>query len=191
MKGRKRHCLSKQKYSKNSESSMMVVFSVVVVVAFVDGNKIRKNAWIFNIILNATIAVFFHRQLTPSSSSKAQQNVESGYRPVISGCYAVARNVQPKLLPCHHTFCLPCLESCADVVHRILKCPECRAEHPLPYDGVKCFQSNYTLMGFLDVHLQATDDNAAQLEAYIQRCSKSYCPKTALLQKLLFAFVVY
>lgn len=24
-------------------------------------------------------------------------------------------------------------------------------------------------MGFLDVHLQATDDNAAQLEAYIQR----------------------
>ncbi|VDN44324.1 unnamed protein product [Gongylonema pulchrum] len=55
------------------------------------------------------------------------------------------------------------------MVHRVLKCPECRAEHPVPYEGVKNFQSNYTLMGFLDIHLQATDDNAAQLEAYIQR----------------------
>ncbi|VDN40708.1 unnamed protein product [Gongylonema pulchrum] len=54
------------------------------------------------------------------------------------------------------------------MVHRVLKCPECRAEHPVPYEGVKNFQSNYTLMGFLDIHLQATDDNAAQLEAYIQ-----------------------
>ncbi|VDN87393.1 unnamed protein product [Brugia pahangi] len=75
---------------------------------------------------------------------------------------------QPKLLPCHHTFCLPCLDNCVDLVHRVLKCPECRAEHPVPYEGVKNFQSNYTLTGFLDIHLQATDDNAAQLEAYIQ-----------------------
>uniref|UniRef100_A0A0N5A947 RING-type domain-containing protein n=1 Tax=Syphacia muris TaxID=451379 RepID=A0A0N5A947_9BILA len=85
------------------------------------------------------------------------------------------RYKQPRLLPCNHTFCLPCLDNCADVVHRILKCPECRAEHPLPYDGVKCFQPNYTLMGFLDVHLQATDDNAAQLEAYIQRYNLERC----------------
>uniref|UniRef100_A0A914RHC7 RING-type domain-containing protein n=1 Tax=Parascaris equorum TaxID=6256 RepID=A0A914RHC7_PAREQ len=82
---------------------------------------------------------------------------------------------QPKLLPCHHTFCLPCLDNCADVVHRILKCPECRAEHPLPYDGVKSFQTNYTLTGFLDIHLQATDENAAQLEAYIQRYNLERC----------------
>lgn len=81
---------------------------------------------------------------------------------------------QPKLLPCHHTFCLPCLDNCVDVVHRVLKCPECRAEHPVPYEGVKNFQSNYTLTGFLDIHLQATDDNAAQLEAYIQRFPHFY-----------------
>ncbi|EFO20548.2 RING finger protein nhl-1 [Loa loa] len=82
---------------------------------------------------------------------------------------------QPKLLPCHHTFCLPCLDNCVDLVRRVLKCPECRAEHPVPYEGVKNFQSNYTLTGFLDIHLQATDDNAAQLEAYIQRYNLERC----------------
>lgn len=76
---------------------------------------------------------------------------------------------QPKLLPCHHSFCLPCLESYADSVHRNLKCPECRAEHSIPYEGVKNFQTNYTLTGFLDIHLEATEENAEQLEAYIQR----------------------
>ncbi|VDN02807.1 unnamed protein product [Thelazia callipaeda] len=85
------------------------------------------------------------------------------------------RYKQPKLLPCHHTFCLSCLDNCVDVVHRILKCPECRAEHPVPYEGVRNFQSNYTLTGFLDIHLQATDDNAAQLEAYIQRYNLERC----------------
>ncbi|VIO92611.1 Hypothetical RING finger protein F54G8.4 in chromosome III, putative [Brugia malayi] len=85
------------------------------------------------------------------------------------------RYKQPKLLPCHHTFCLPCLDNCVDLVHRVLKCPECRAEHPVPYEGVKNFQSNYTLTGFLDIHLQATDDNAAQLEAYIQRYNLERC----------------
>ncbi|KIH61081.1 zinc finger, C3HC4 type [Ancylostoma duodenale] len=76
---------------------------------------------------------------------------------------------QPKLLPCQHTFCYPCLESCADSLHRTLKCPECRAEHSIPYDGVKAFQTNYTLTGFLEIHLQATPDSAAEIEEYIHR----------------------
>ncbi|KAL6726832.1 hypothetical protein Aduo_008763 [Ancylostoma duodenale] len=79
------------------------------------------------------------------------------------------RYKQPKLLPCQHTFCYPCLESCADSLHRTLKCPECRAEHSIPYDGVKAFQTNYTLTGFLEIHLQATPDSAAEIEEYIHR----------------------
>ncbi|VDL79360.1 unnamed protein product [Nippostrongylus brasiliensis] len=79
------------------------------------------------------------------------------------------RYKQPKLLPCQHTFCYPCLESCADSLHRTLKCPECRAEHSIPYDGVKAFQTNYTLTGFLEIHLQATPESAAEIEDYIRR----------------------
>ena len=77
----------------------------------------------------------------------------------------------PKLLPCQHTFCLPCLEGCAESSGRQLKvsslfsslsnllfeCPECRAENSIPYEGVKAFQTNYTLTAFLDIHLQVED----------------------------------
>ncbi|MFH4979400.1 hypothetical protein AB6A40_006109 [Gnathostoma spinigerum] len=85
------------------------------------------------------------------------------------------RYKQPRLLPCQHSFCLPCLEGCGDALHRTLKCPECRAEHSIPYDGVKAFPVNYTLTGFLEIHLQATDENAAQLEAYIKRYNLERC----------------
>ncbi|CZR14501.1 RING-type domain-containing protein [Caenorhabditis elegans] len=85
------------------------------------------------------------------------------------------RYKQPKLLPCQHTFCYPCLESCADTLHRNLKCPECRAEHNIPYDGVKAFQPNYTLTGFLEIHLQATPESAAEIEEYIHRYNLERC----------------
>uniref|UniRef100_A0A915B0R8 RING-type domain-containing protein n=2 Tax=Parascaris TaxID=6254 RepID=A0A915B0R8_PARUN len=114
--------------------------------------------------------------LTPPSSRPPEfENPLEKIEQLLTCPICLDRYKQPKLLPCHHTFCLPCLDNCADVVHRILKCPECRAEHPLPYDGVKSFQTNYTLTGFLDIHLQATDENAAQLEAYIQRYNLERC----------------
>lgn len=61
------------------------------------------------------------------------------------------------------------MDGLVDIVKKVVKCPECRAEHSLPYDGVKGYQTNYTLMGFLEVHLQASEDNAAEIEAYIRR----------------------
>lgn len=64
---------------------------------------------------------------------------------------------------------MPCLDNYADTVHHNLKCPECRAEHSIPYDGAKGFPTNLTLAGFLDIHLEATDDNSEQIEAYIHR----------------------
>ncbi|CAJ0942345.1 unnamed protein product, partial [Mesorhabditis belari] len=85
------------------------------------------------------------------------------------------RYKQPKLLPCQHTFCHPCLESCADTLHHALKCPECRAEHKIPYDGVKSFQPNYTLTTILDIHLQATPESAAQVEEYVHRYNLERC----------------
>ena len=57
---------------------------------------------------------------------------------------------QPKLLPCQHTFCLsPCLEGLVDRLTRIIRCPECRADHVVPRGGPSHFPNNLTIISFL------------------------------------------
>ncbi|CEF66994.1 E3 ubiquitin-protein ligase TRIM71 [Strongyloides ratti] len=81
----------------------------------------------------------------------------------------------PKLLACQHTFCLHCLDGYAESSIGKLKCPECRAEHNLPYDGAKNLQTNYTLVRFLDIHLEASGENTEEIEAYIDRYNMERC----------------
>ncbi|XP_070206008.1 tripartite motif containing 13-like [Littorina saxatilis] len=52
----------------------------------------------------------------------------------------------PKLLPCHHTFCLKCLEdltACHGTAS--FSCPQCRLDVVIPAGGVAAFQSNFYL----------------------------------------------
>lgn len=59
---------------------------------------------------------------------------------------------QPKLLPCQHTFCLsPCLEGLVDYRTRMLRCPECRADHLVPRGGPSHFPNNLTIISFLEL----------------------------------------
>ncbi|XP_060529556.1 RING finger protein nhl-1 isoform X2 [Cylas formicarius] len=87
----------------------------------------------------------------------------------------------PKLLPCQHSFCMePCLEGLVDYVRRQVKCPECRAEHRIPYQGVQGFPTNVTLQRFLELHIEITgelpDPNAGQVMERCNVCSeKAYC----------------
>ena len=82
----------------------------------------------------------------------------------------------PKVLPCMHTFCLtPCLTNLVDPRSRLLRCPECRREHPVPpglkffisiglvyvttlclVGGVQGFPANLTMIGFLDLQPNTT-----------------------------------
>lgn len=39
-----------------------------------------------------------------------------------------------------------------------VKCPECRAEHRIPYNGVQGFPSNVTLQRFLEAHIEITGE---------------------------------
>ncbi|KAI8513615.1 hypothetical protein Bbelb_079390 [Branchiostoma belcheri] len=51
---------------------------------------------------------------------------------------------QPKMLPCLHTFCQPCLEKllAAEPVGK-LNCPTCRQDVALPQNGVQGLKSNF------------------------------------------------
>ncbi|CAG0891240.1 unnamed protein product [Cyprideis torosa] len=82
------------------------------------------------------------------------------------------RYKNPKLLPCQHSFCLdPCMEGLIDYVRRQVKCPECRAEHRIPYQGITQFPNNVTLQRFLEIHADITgelpDPNLGQT---MERC---------------------
>ncbi|XP_066997579.1 RING finger protein nhl-1 isoform X3 [Anabrus simplex] len=87
----------------------------------------------------------------------------------------------PKLLPCQHSFCMePCMDGLVDYVRRQVKCPECRAEHRIPYQGVQGFPTNVTLQRFLELHIEITgelpDPTSGQIMERCNVCSeKSYC----------------
>ncbi|XP_078611828.1 tripartite motif-containing protein 2-like [Branchiostoma floridae x Branchiostoma japonicum] len=62
---------------------------------------------------------------------------------------------QPKVLPCLHTFCQPCLERllATEPVGK-LSCPECRQDVPLPENGVQGLKSNFLVGKLHDIMRQ-------------------------------------
>merc|ERR1712227_70661 len=92
---------------------------------------------------------------------------------LLTCCVCLDRYRTPKLLPCQHSYCLdPCMEGLVDYVKRQVKCPECRAEHRVPYNGIQGFPTNVTLVRFLELHADITgelpDPNA---DAIMSRCA--------------------
>ena len=85
-----------------------------------------------------------------------------------------------------HTACskesLPSVRTvydCGTILLQV-KCPECRAEHRIPYQGVQGFPTNVTLQRFLELHIEITgelpDPTSGQVMERCNVCSeKSYC----------------
>ncbi|GAB0088489.1 hypothetical protein DMENIID0001_029270 [Sergentomyia squamirostris] len=103
------------------------------------------------------------------------------FEQLLTCCVCLDRYRNPKLLPCQHSFCMePCMEGLVDYVRRQVKCPECRAEHRIPYQGVQAFPTNVTLQRFLELHIEITgelpDPTSGQVMERCNVCSeKAYC----------------
>ncbi|XP_078611368.1 E3 ubiquitin-protein ligase TRIM56-like [Branchiostoma floridae x Branchiostoma japonicum] len=67
---------------------------------------------------------------------------------------------QPKVLPCLHTFCQPCLERllATEPVGK-LSCPTCRQDVPLPENGVQGLKSNFLVGKLHDILRQQPKGN--------------------------------
>ncbi|XP_059613712.1 RING finger protein nhl-1 isoform X2 [Phlebotomus argentipes] len=111
------------------------------------------------------------------------------FEQLLTCCVCLDRYRNPKLLPCQHSFCMePCMEGLVDYVRRQVKCPECRAEHRIPYQGVQAFPTNVTLQRFLELHIEITgelpDPTSGQVMERCNVCSeKAYCAACAHCEK--------
>ncbi|XP_077981428.1 E3 ubiquitin-protein ligase TRIM45-like [Glandiceps talaboti] len=63
----------------------------------------------------------------------------------------------PKLLPCHHTFCLHCLETLVKKKGG-LNCPTCQQEVDLPSGGVAALKNNFFVNNLLEVVEKRTEE---------------------------------
>lgn len=80
------------------------------------------------------------------------------------------------------------MDGLVDYVRRQVKCPECRAEHRIPYQGVQGFPTNVTLQRFLELHAniagELPDPTAGQVMERCNVCSeKAYCAPCAHCDK--------
>jgi len=111
------------------------------------------------------------------------------FEQLLTCCVCLDRYRNPKLLPCQHSFCMePCMEGLVDYVRRQVKCPECRAEHRIPYQGVQAFPTNVTLQRFLELRMEITgeppDPTSGQIMERCNVCSeKSYLALCAHCEK--------
>lgn len=78
----------------------------------------------------------------------------------------------PRLLPCQHSFCGDaCMDGLVDYARRQIKCPECRAEHRIPYQGVASLPVNVTLIRFLELHSRITGEEPEPVPTFMEKCS--------------------
>ncbi|CAG5115410.1 unnamed protein product [Candidula unifasciata] len=59
----------------------------------------------------------------------------------------------PRILPCHHTLCLECIESvvkASPLTGRFFKCPQCRADVAVPRGGAELLPINFYIVSLQD-----------------------------------------
>ncbi|XP_025082895.1 tripartite motif-containing protein 2-like isoform X2 [Pomacea canaliculata] len=80
----------------------------------------------------------------------------------------------PRFLPCHHTFCLECLEQLANRYGNTIPCPTCRTPFVVPPGGVCDLQVNFY---FTDEALEQarSDENHSKCPVHTKERVLFYC----------------
>ncbi len=87
----------------------------------------------------------------------------------------------PRLLPCSHTVCHPCIERLIGQNRRLIKCPECRAVHRLAGQDVTTFPQNKYILHIIHLNRKTKrcDEHQNELVLYCNEpsCKVAICPK--------------
>src|SRR6218665_2640950 len=92
-------------------------------------------------------------------------------------CICLKTFIDPRMLPCIHTFCLQCLNDLADKSNKKaageeIPCPVCRKEFTIPRDGVHGIQKNFFMAGMTEVRNALNQSNVKGLLCDI--CKANY-----------------
>ena len=86
----------------------------------------------------------------------------------------LSKFVEPRTLPCLHTFCLKCLEQFVEALKNFkqLKCPLCNEQHIIPSEGVKAFRQDFRIKNLVELENKKAIPNTTSKELKIDICSK-------------------
>ncbi|XP_070555517.1 tripartite motif-containing protein 2-like [Ptychodera flava] len=88
--------------------------------------------------------------LTSASSQKILSKIGEDF---LSCAICLEQYKNPKILPCHHTFCRECLANFAGTA-AILVCPTCKTPCQLSLGGVKQLKTSFFISSLLDIIYQ-------------------------------------
>ena len=79
--------------------------------------------------------------------------------------------VEPKMLPCIHTFCLKCLNLYWNDKHAgsRVPCPVCRKEFEIPEGGIGNLQSNFSVQKLIDAQKKLSKDETVKCDICLCR----------------------
>ena len=90
----------------------------------------------------------------------------------------------PRLLPCLHIYCLRCLQGLVSDQKSHLNCPQCRAKHEIPKDGVATYLSDLSILPELEAAKVTTRKEETKIcglcttgvvVSYCKDCSEYLC----------------
>ncbi|GBM64171.1 B-box type zinc finger protein ncl-1 [Araneus ventricosus] len=101
----------------------------------------------------------------------------------------------PKVLPCLHTFCKPCLERIQDNIDG-LRCPKCEQDCVLPPLGVSGLLPDYAFMNVLEsqsvekppLSCTGCKTKDAHAEGHCLECDNDLCTNCILAHKYMLCF---
>jgi len=107
--------------------------------------------------------------------------------PVCNGTF-----VSPKVLPCFHTFCQPCLERCQEHPEKIT-CPSCHTDCQLGPAGVAGLLADYGVSGITDSHLDGAyctgcKSRESSAVARCFDCSNFLCANCVMAHQFMHCF---